>query len=443
MRKVFFHKYYKRLLVLLCAYFFLVSPASGLNHWQKIEAKGYLTWVTRPSPLTYYTSLDGVIGLEYDILKQFCDYHNIKLTVINAESNNQLFEYFDGYNVDVAGANLTLTVNREDKYLPSIKYDETYISLISSSRKPRIKSLDNLSQYNGVVLDNSSYVATATSLIQEHQANIAYLNDMSLYDLLHMVARNEIDYTLSDSNIMSLYAAYIPKLRIGAQLTKPNDLVFYMRKNGDESLKNKLDDFIKKYVFQNKVNRYKDFLVKSLPNSKPADTVQFLKNYKNRWPQVQSMIYKVAEKYEVSPILLAAISYQESHWNAKAISPTHVKGLMMLTKAVASEQNVNDRFDPMQSLEGGTRYFLEMMSKVPERIVEPNKTKFALAAYNIGYGNLEKARVKTQRAGKDPDVWQDVKIYLPKLKNADGKTAVRYVENILVYQNLLQWKEQQ
>ena len=185
-----------------------------------------------------------------------------------------------------------------------------------------------------------------------------------------------------------------------------------------------------------------------MPNSKPADTVYFLKNYKNRWPKVKPIIYSIAEKFEMSPILLGAISYQESHWNAKAISPTLVKGLMMLTKAVASEQGVTDRFNPLQSIEGGTKHFLKMMKMVPNRIIEPNKTNFALAAYNIGYGHLEKARVMTQRAGKNPDLWTDVKLFLPQLNDldgfkADGRTAVRYVENIHVYQNLLQWKEQQ
>jgi membrane-bound lytic murein transglycosylase F len=145
---------------------------------------------------------------------------------------------------------------------------------------------------------------------------------------------------------------------------------------------------------------------------------------------------------------LGSISYQESHWNALAVSPTLVKGLMMLTKAVAKEQGVMNRLDPLQSLEGGARHFLKMLKKVPSRIQEPDRTSFALAAYNIGYGHLEKSRVIAQRAGSNPDSWEQVKQFLPLLNDlddikADGKTAVRYVENIRVYQNLLQWKEQQ
>lgn len=428
-------------------YLFLISPANDLDQWQKIEAKGYLTWVTRPSPLTYYTSLDGVIGLEYDILQGFCDSNNIKLTVISAVSNNQLFEMFDAYNVDVIGANLTLTKLRNTKYLASDAYDETYVSLISSYRKEKIKALEFLKDLKGVTLKNSSYEKIAQELEQLYHTKMQLYGEKNLYELLQMVVDDEVDFTLADANIVEIYKAYIPELRIGEKLSQPNPLVFYSHKV-DDSINVKLNDYIKQYLFQNKVNHYKEFLINTLPNSKPADTVYFLKNYKNRWPKVRSLFYDVAHKYDISPILLAAMSYQESHWNAKAVSPTLVKGLMMLTKDVAKEQNVKDRLNPLQSLEGGVKHFLKMMKIIPERITEPDKTNFALAAYNLGYGNLEKARVLTQRAGKNPDIWADVRNFLPELNNlegskADGKTAVRYVDNINVYQNLLQWKEQQ
>jgi len=438
--------------LLISSYLFLISPANGLNHWQKIKDKGYLTWITRPSPLTYYASLDGVIGLEYDILKRFCDSHDIKLTVINAPSNGSLFEMLDGYNIDIAGANLTQTSDRLEKYITSIDYDETFISLISSLRKPKIKSIAELTNFKGAILNNSSYEEIADDLINNN-VSIDSLDGKSLYELLQMVTAGSIDFTLADSNVVAVYKAYIPKLRIGLKLSEMHKLVFLIpygkdESNWDVSLKMKLDAFIHQYKLDNKVNEYKQFIVNTLPNSKPADTVYFLKNYAKRWPEVKPLIYSTAAKFNMSPILLGSISYQESHWNAKAISPTSVKGLMMLTKAVAKEQNVTNRLDPLQSLRGGAQYFLKMKDRIPQRITDPDRTNFALTAYNVGYGHLEKARVLTQKAGKNPDLWSDVKLFLPLLNGldgfkADGRTAVRYVENILVYQNLLQWKEQQ
>ncbi|MBL4661684.1 MAG: transporter substrate-binding domain-containing protein [Alcanivoracaceae bacterium] len=445
-------KYLIHIFLLISSYLFLISPANGLNQWQKIKDKGYLTWITRPSPLTYYTSLDGVIGLEYDILKQFCDSHDIKLTVITAPSNGGLFEMLDGYNIDIAGANLTQTRERLEKYITSIDYDETFISLISSLRKPKIRSIAELTNFKGAILNNSSYEEIADDLINNN-ISIDSLDGKSLYELLQMVTDGSIDFTLADSNVVAIYKAYIPKLRIGLKLSEMHKLVFLIpygkdKSNWDVSLKTKLDKFIHQYKLDNKVYEYKQFIVNTLPNSKPADTVYFLKNYAKRWPKVKPLIYSTAEKFNMSPILLGSISYQESHWNAKAISPTLVKGLMMLTKAAAKEQNVTNRLDPLQSLQGGAQYFLKMKDRVPQRITDPDRTNFALAAYNVGYGHLEKARVLTQKAGKNPDLWSDVKLFLPLLNDldgfkADGRTAVRYVENILVYQNLLQWKEQQ
>ena len=164
-------------------------------------------------------------------------------------------------------------------------------------------------------------------------------------------------------------------------------------------------------------------------------------------------VKNVAFKMNFDHLLLGAISYQESHWNPDAVSPTGVKGLMMLTRSAATDVGINDRTDINESLKGGVAYFKKMMDKIPIRIEEPDRTLFTLAAYNVGYGHLEDARILTQRNGKNPDLWQDVSLFLPELNNpavaqnlkygmADGKTAVVYVENIMTYKQLLKWKEQ-
>ncbi len=423
-----------------------------MTQWQRIQIKGYLTWVTRPSLLTHYDSIDGTIGLEYEILKQFCDRHDLTLKVIDAASNGALFELLDDHHIDIAGANLTKTVQRTQTYMTSIAYDETAISLISSLSQPAIKSVSALTELKGAILNSSSYEETADQLIKD-DANIERLDDKSLYELLQMVIAGEFDYTLADTNLIAIYRTYMPQIRIGIELSQMYELVFILPhiKNSaydDDSVKRVLDAFIEEYKALGKIDDYKQLIIDSLPHSKPADTVHFLKNYTKRWPPVEPLIYQVAKENDMSPILLGAISYQESHWNAKAVSPTSVKGLMMLTKAVAKEQGITDRLDPLQSLQGGARYFLKMKDKIPKRINESDKINFALAAYNVGFRHLEKARVLTQKAGKNPDLWSDVKIYLPKLNELpgykiDGKAAVRYVENILIYQNLLQWKLQQ
>ena len=91
-----------------------------------------------------------------------------------------------------------------------------------------------------------------------------------------------------------------------------------------------------------------------------------------------------------------------------------------------------------------------MIGKIPERITEPDRTWLALAAYNIGYGHLEDARILTQKNKGNIDKWIDVKKNLPLLSQkkwfqqtrygyARGREPVRYVENIRTYYDILVW----
>src|SRR5690606_12604561 len=141
----------------------------------------------------------------------------------------------------------------------------------------------------------------------------------------------------------------------------------------------------------------------------------FATHLQQRLPRYEKMFRDAAEKHGLDWRLLAAIGYQESHWEPSARSKTGVRGLMMLTQRTAQAMGVANRLDPRQSIKGGARYFLHVHQSLPESIVEPDRTWFALAAYNIGNGHLEDARRLTEAEGLDPNKWLDVKKILPRL----------------------------
>ena len=118
--------------------------------------------------------------------------------------------------------------------------------------------------------------------------------------------------------------------------------------------------------------------------------------------------------------LLAAIGYQESYWNPHAVSPTGVRGLMMLTQPTAKQLGVSNRVDPVQSIDGGSHYIRTLIDKMPSPIKEPDRTWMALAAYNVGINHLEDARMITRRRGRDPNRWKDVKESLPYYHDKPG-----------------------
>ena len=128
----------------------------------------------------------------------------------------------------------------------------------------------------------------------------------------------------------------------------------------------------------------------------------FTQNMRQTLPLYRRLIRQVATEYQMDWHLLAAMAYQESRWDPNATSPTGVRGMMMLTKPTARELGVENRLDVTQSLRGGARYLKDLKRRLPKRLQEPDRTWMALAAYNIGLGHLEDARVLTERQGGNP-----------------------------------------
>jgi membrane-bound lytic murein transglycosylase F len=144
-----------------------------------------------------------------------------------------------------------------------------------------------------------------------------------------------------------------------------------------------------------------------------VDAANFVAGVRERLPLYQALFREAATESGIDWRLLAAIGYQESRWDEAAVSTTGVQGLMMLTAETAARVGVHDRADARDSIRGGARYFRLVERTIPRRIPEPDRTWLTLAAYNVGYGHLEDARVLTQRRGQDPDSWPDVRANLP------------------------------
>jgi len=216
----------------------------------------------------------------------------------------------------------------------------------------------------------------------------------------------------------------------------------------DDSLRQAADEYFRKLRDNRGLAQLMERYYGHLDRFDYVGTRTFMRHTTQRLPQYLDAFKKAGTENNVDWRLLAAIGYQESHWEKTAVSPTGVRGLMMLTRDTARLMNVANRTDPFQSIDGGARYFDRVRKELPESIEEPTRTWFALAAYNVGRGHLEDARVITETRGGDPDAWRDVKQNLPLLAQpewykrtrhgkARGWEPVRYVENIRKYYQLL------
>ncbi len=160
----------------------------------------------------------------------------------------------------------------------------------------------------------------------------------------------------------------------------------------------------------------------------------FQKTLTEKLPDYQSSFKEQARNYNHDWELLVAMGYQESHLDANAVSPTGVRGLMMLTNNTAKAMGVSDRVDPYQSIGGGARY-LEQMKDDFADVPKTDRIWFALAGYNMGPNAIKSIQRTLRDQGIDDKNWANIYAYLAdnKASNSRYGQAMHYVSNIRSY----------
>tara|TARA_B100000686_G_scaffold32725_1_gene34262 strand:- start:37997 stop:38698 length:702 start_codon:yes stop_codon:yes gene_type:complete len=177
----------------------------------------------------------------------------------------------------------------------------------------------------------------------------------------------------------------------------------------------------------------------------PAGKDIFFSQIDNRLPQWKELFKEAAIQTDQHWTLLAAISYQESHWNPKAISKTGVRGMMMLTQTTAKEVGITRRTDPRQSIMGGSIYFQGLLERLPDSIPRQDKLWMSIAAYNLGFSYLKEARKRTKIQNRNADSWMEVSKTLELMSKeeinssmgARIKEALYYVQRVQLYYKTL------
>ncbi len=200
--------------------------------------------------------------------------------------------------------------------------------------------------------------------------------------------------------------------------------------------------------YEGNVLSHKDKVLQLGTHLPPYEITTFLRHITTRLPNYREEFQYAQDKTGIPWVLLASMSYQESKWNRHAISPTGVRGLMMLTRSTAADLGIQNRLDPKKSIAGGARYLAHLYSRLPNTIQSSDRMYLALASYNVGIGHVRDARLLGRRLGKNPNQWDDLKEVLPLLakkkyykdlphRYARGWEPVQYVTRIREYQKIL------
>ena len=423
------------------------------THLETVLERGSLRVASRLGPLSYFERDGQPNGLDYNLLSLFSKNLGVDLEFVLYDSLEGQLASVYSENIDMAAATLTETDDRKALYDFSEPYMEVSAVLLQHSSEPPKESLEDILEkdYSLRVIAGSSHAEILRGLKAEYsQLEWEERTEVIMFQLMEEVQNRDIDYTVVDSAIFELERSMFPRIEVAMELSDPAPIGMAFPKGEDTSLRERLNQFLINYEASGELELLRQAYFVDNSRMDVGGALVFKERLEERLPEFEELFRTVADEMDYDWLLLAAQAYQESHWEPRARSPTGVRGLMMLTLPTARQVSVDNRLDPVQSLRGGLKYMVSLHSRMPERIPEPDRTKFALAAYNVGFGHLNDARILAQRAGANPDVWDEVVEYLPLLRQrryystvehgfARGNEPVVYVENIYRFKSILDW----
>lgn len=424
---------------------------------EQVLETGELRVVSSNGPTTYYEGPNGLTGFEYSLVKGFADSLGVRLVIEDEPDLELMLKGVENKEYHLAAAGLTVLESRSKTLTFAEPFMQVTQQLIYSNRVRQPTSIEKLNGQEVLVIANSSH----SERLRDLQADFPQLKwreveGAEMIDLLELVNKGEANYAVVDSSAYELNRYSFPKAKLAFDVSDPQPLSWAFPPVDRD---NTLYEAAQRYLVSIKANGAlakvtEEFFDRHIEEVTTGEAMAFTYRLEQRLPQWLDDMKAAAVEFNLDWQLLAAISYQESHWKADARSHTGVRGLMMLTKNTAKEMGIKDREDPQQSIYGGAKYLRMLLERLPQRIQGEDRLYMALAAYNQGLGHLEDARVLTERMGDNPSKWEDVRKYMPLLSKQQyysrakhgymrGWEPVKFVDNVLNYHKIIVWHKQQ
>jgi membrane-bound lytic murein transglycosylase F len=412
---------------------------------------GELVVLTREGPATYYLPdhAGQAAGLEHDLIELFARQQHLKVRYVLAPDNADLLAMLAGHQAHLAAGVLPPGPLRDTTIKMGPAYRMVQEQVVCRIGAPCPRSVKDLvgkrvaaAGSNGIRLLGRWQQAYPALQFAAGPANA----------LLKQLAAGELDAVVARSDEVKIEANLLPNLVVAFNAGMPQPLRWMFPADVDPDLVRRARAFFAQAERDGTVAQLLDQYYGHIHRLSEFDVRAFQHNRRTLLPQYQALFIKAQDHTDIDWRLIAAQSYQESHWDALATSPTGVRGLMMLTQATADELDVHNRLDPRQNISAGARYLSQLKSRLPAAISEPDRTWIALAAYNVGYGHIEDARLLARHRHLNPNSWADLAQVLPLLTHANryhglmygsarGNEPVIYVANIRTYYGILQRHE--
>jgi membrane-bound lytic murein transglycosylase F len=440
----------RALLVVMAA--LAAAGCSDSSSLASIRARGVLAVATVNGPTTYYQGAHGPQGAEFELAQAFAQELGVTLRIYSVADSRALRQELDDGRADIVAAGITPNVAWNRVGRATEAYQELPQLVVARRGRGRISNIAALKDKRIVVRADSAQLQVLEAL-RDNGAPWLHWREVGHddHEPLALVSDNEADYAIVDANEFPYLQHVHPGVVIALTLPDPRQTHWIVERRALE-LATRIDSFFATHKSDGTLAKVLRSATPESPDFEFVTARRLQQDIEQQLPLLRPHFETASAATGVDWRLLAALAYVESKWQGDAASGDGARGIMMLTSDTATSLGVTDRNDPAQSILGGARYFVEVREKIPDRIAEPDRTWFTLAAYNVGYGHLEDARVIAQARGGSPDSWSDVRAALPLLTQeeyfanarhgyARGWEPAKMVDQVQTFLKLLEWQE--
>ncbi len=445
------------------------------NSLKEIREKGRISAVTDFNSTNYFIYRGEPMGFQYELLQRLASELNVDLEILVSNDLEKNFQMLEAEEVDIIAVNLTVTNERSKRIDFTLPHNQTRQVLVQrkpenwrrmSSREVELSVIRNQLELAGKeihVQSNSSFAERLKNLSEEigDSIKIVETSEYEVEQLIGMVAKGEIDYTVADENVALINQTYYPNLDVQTAISFPQNLAWGLRK-GDDSLRFAINDWLKSFKHS---ADYTQLYNKYFYNIRAINLVES-EHYTINSGQISEYDELIKTYNDIVGWdwrLIASLIYQESRFKPQVRSWAGAFGLMQLMPSTARRFGANKNSSAEKNIEAGVKFLKWLDTRFLNRGItdDVERIKFILGAYNVGLGHILDARRLAEKYDKDPDLWDDnvedfiLKKSNPKYYNdevvyygyARGYETYNYVNQILEryeqYKNIIPGEEVQ
>jgi membrane-bound lytic murein transglycosylase F len=394
-------------------------------------------------------------GLEKDLVGHFARENQSRIKWIEFKSEKVLLDELVKENIDLGFSRFPEDLLRKMRISVGAVYDESELQLTcfaESSKKSNSRSTTEklIVPWKVASIISSQQQEKAKEKVPAKSLTLSIEDKGSTFDILQSLQKNKSNCALLDAREIDHFLRLFPEFFESEEPIKKISYAIGVAQ-GRQDLRTKMALWFQQASRKREILRSKDRYLGHLQALTLQDKKKFFRSFEQDLGELKPFFKRSAQDFDLPWQLVAAVAFQESHWNNEAESFTGVRGIMQITTQTASHLGLENREDLEQSIWGGAKYLRSLIDQQPPQLHSRDRLALALATYNVGIGHLKDAQDIATQMGRDPNSWAELKQILPLLSQptyyqktrfgkARGHEPVDFTLRVLAYFDLLNAK---